>query len=550
MRDPDQGLARGVSTLAAGRPRPGLPRLDSEDWIRLGAAALTPLLATLAGVDLAAGVVGALAGYVALTTALPRTAWQPMADVAAGVVLTALTRGQVLPLLPFLLHGAVRSGAAFGLRGGTAAGATLGLALVASLAAVGRLPDLGVSGGLATALLFPAVGATAASVVQVVYERSDRDRIVLQTANRLLSSLRSMADHLPGGLDVATVSAALVAEVRALAGPRAVLVLVEEHGLLEPAAAAGLAPGAGRRVRLDELRGRAATSASGARFLTPQALPAALRPATAAARHWTVLALGTAHSLAGVLLVGFDDLDRGRALRPRLASIAADGGLALDNARLFDGTQSRAADAARRRLAGDLHDGVAQSLAHLSMELELRALTATLAPEDAELARLARLARHTLEELRATITDLRLPTEGDIDVQLRRHVDRLTSATGPTLEFVSYGRAPVASERAEQVLRVAQEALSNAVRHAAAERVTVTLERDTSVLELTVEDDGVGLTDRSPQAGGGVGMRTMRERASLLGGSLAVRPRVGGGTVVHLRCPTSTQATRTSGRPR
>ncbi|HSK24946.1 MAG TPA: ATP-binding protein, partial [Egicoccus sp.] len=103
----------------------------------------------------------------------------------------------------------------------------------------------------------------------------------------------------------------------------------------------------------------------------------------------------------------------------------------------------------------------------------------------------------------------------------------------------SYGRAAVDPARAEQVLRVAQEALSNALRHARAERITVTLERDTAALELTVEDDGIGLRGPSPTAGGGVGMRSMRERATLLGGSLDVRERRGGGTVVHLRCPTA-----------
>ena len=552
MRDPDEGRAHGAPRSVANRRwRWGRPSIEPDDLVRFGAVLATPLLAAIAQVTFSIGAFVLLLAYVAATTAPRRSsAWRPLGDVVGGVTVIAVTGGAVLPFLAFLLYAAVRSGATFGVRGGIAAGASLGLGLIATLAGVGRLGDLGAGGAVATALLFPTVGGTAASVVRASREHSDRDRLVLQEANRLLSSLRGMADHLPGGLDVATVSAALVAEVRALAGPRAVLVLVEEHGVLEPAAAVGVTPGGARRVRLDELRTVAAGSAAAARFLTRQSLPAALRPAAGAARHWIVLALGRPETLAGVILVGFDDLDRGRALRPRLASIAADGGLALDNARLFDGTQSRAADAARRRLASDLHDGVAQSLAHLSMELELRTLAVGSEPDDPELARLAHLARHTLAELRATIGDLRLPTDGDIDVQLRRHIDRLTSPVGPALEFASYGRAPVAATRAEQVLRVAQEALSNAVRHATAERITVTLERDASVIELTVEDDGVGLADPSPAAGGGVGMRTMRERASLLGGSLRIRERVGGGTVVLLRCPTSTPADGRTGRTR
>ncbi|MFA9445163.1 sensor histidine kinase [Egicoccus sp. AB-alg6-2] len=539
MRDPAQGLAAGRarSLLVSERTRALAAGLDAEAWLRLAAVATVPIGFALGDQPFGVFEVAALVAYVVSTALVTVTPRLLLLDALVGVALVLALQGQVLPVLAWLLFATIRAGRHAGVPGGVAAGAATGIALAAMLGVNDHLTHIGLGSTLAAAAVFPLAGATTGSLTTLLGPQAARDRVVLQEANRLLSALRSIADHLPGGLDVTTVSAALVAEIRSLTTCTAVMVHVEDAGFLEPTAAAGVGHGTPRRVRLDELRALAATTAASARFHTPQGLPEALRPAAAAARHWTVLALGGTDQLAGVVLIGFDDLDRGRAARPRLASVAADAGIALDNARLFDGTQARAADTARRRLAGDLHDGVAQSLAHLRMELEMRALATD--DDPAEMTRLAGLARHTLQELRGTISDLRKPLDGDIDVQIRRHVDRLTSPSAPPIDFTSYGRSPVDPRCVEQVLRVAQEALSNAIRHARADRITVTLERDASLLELVVEDDGVGFTTPSPEAGGGIGLRSMRDRADRLGGTLDVRDRVGGGTVVHLRCPTS-----------
>jgi signal transduction histidine kinase len=238
------------------------------------------------------------------------------------------------------------------------------------------------------------------------------------------------------------------------------------------------------------------------------------------------------------LLGGFHQSELARAARLRLQSVATDGGLALDNARLFDGTRARAADVARRRVASDLHDGVAQSLAHLRMELELLAL-ADGPSESGELSRLARVAGSALVDLRGTIAGLRTATDGDLATMLERHVSDLRGRRGPEIELECSGDAPIDPDRSEQLLRVAQEALSNAVCHAGATTITVTLERDEDTVLLVVEDDGVGRGAASTtQRGGGVGLRSMHERAEALSGELEVRDRSGGGTVVTLRCPT------------
>jgi hypothetical protein len=100
----------------------------------------------------------------------------------------------------------------------------------------------------------------------------------------------------------------------------------------------------------------------------------------------------------------------------------------------------------------------------------------------------------------------------------------LTKSHGPRIEFSASGTTQLDATTTDEVLRVLQEALSNALRHARAEHIRVRLERDARTLLLTVEDDGVGLDSDPDHAGGGVGLASMRDRAERLNGELVVRP--------------------------
>jgi signal transduction histidine kinase len=379
------------------------------------------------------------------------------------------------------------------------------------------------------------VGVTTASAVQVREDRVVRDRLVLEEANRLLSSLRSIADDIPGGLDVSTVSAAILAEVRTIEGLGTAIVFVEEHGLLQPTATSGCAPGEVPSLRLDEMR-TVATTGDAPAPVVPRELPHPLQGLARTQPCWTVVGVGPDTGLMGVLLLGFDGPAAVRAAGDRLVSLASDGALALENARLFDGTQVRAADAARRRIAGDLHDGVAQSLAHLRMELELLARHADDGAGD-EPARLARVAGSALEDLRATIAGLRRPLDGGLAALVAGHLAEVDSASGPRLSLEA-GRLPdLDPERTDDVLRVVQEGVSNALRHARAAYVAVHLAVEREEVVVRIEDDGIGLQGRTVRPGTGVGLRSMRERADRLGGSLDVTSDTGVGTTVHLRFP-------------
>jgi signal transduction histidine kinase len=541
VRDPEEGLTRRPP--AVGRwSRLGQPlaryasALGLERSARLVAVATVPLLATGGNFDDVAPWFSTLAAYVLLTALLPRNRWVRTADLSVAAALIVVTGGQIVPFLLYLVVAVAGPASAGGVWAGLAAGGALSAVLLATLGWSGDLPSLGIGGALPAALLFPLAAVTTASAAQVLAEQSVQGRLVLEEANRLLSSLRSIADDIPGGLDVSTVSAAILAELRTVDGAEAAIVYAEQQGLLQPTAAAGVSPGQVPTLRLDELRDVAVVAAPTMRFLTPRGLPAALRDVTRTHPHWAVVRLEGGGSLGGVLLVGLDGPETARSCRPRLASIASDGGLALENARLFYGTRARTADAARRSIAGDLHDGVAQSLAHIRMELEMLARHSE-GPVEEEARRLAQVAGSALEDLRATIRGLRKPLDGGLAAMIATHVDGVRSPTGPDLTFQVTGTAELAPERRDDLLKIAQEAISNALRHARAAEVTVGLDLRADDLVLRIEDDGIGLRGHSAHPGTGIGLRSMQERAERLGGELEVRERLGSGTEVLLRCP-------------
>lgn len=505
-----------------------------ERWARVGAVALIPVLLSSQELTDRAALFATLAGYVLVTALARRNRYVRTADVLVAAFVIVMAGAQVSAFLPFVLVAVAGPASRGGPRVGAAVGTSLALLLIATL-------SIDQNGGIQTtsttvslALLLPLVGLTTAAAKQVLDDRALRERLALQEVNRLLSSLHTVADELPGMLDATTVSAALMAEIRLLRGLRQAVAFVEEHGVQRPAATSAIPTYALTNLRVDVVRALMAIDPQ--RLSTPHQLPKDLLRACEGSTYWLVQAIGDARQPLGVLLAGFGDADDARAARSRLGYIAEDGALALDNVRLFDGTRGRAADAARRQVAADLHDGVAQSLAHLRMELELLAVRGD-GQDRGELERLARVATTALGELRRTIRGLDTPLGGDLAALLTRHVEDLRTGHGPALTLEVTRPATLDPDRAEDGLRVAQEAISNALRHAGARTITVSLEHDDLVTELVVEDDGEGLPSDDRSRPGGIGLRSMQQRADRLGGDLTVRDRRGGGTVVALRFP-------------
>jgi two-component system, NarL family, sensor histidine kinase UhpB len=204
----------------------------------------------------------------------------------------------------------------------------------------------------------------------------------------------------------------------------------------------------------------------------------------------------------------------------------------------------RAQEEERRRLARDLHDEVNQALTAILLRLE--ALAQESPPEHAqEVAELKRLVNQAMDELLNLARQLRPSALDDhglvpaIDAQLKRFAAR----TGVEVRMQAGGDVESLEEDVQTaVYRVAQEALTNAERHAGATVVEVDLEVGGEGTELRVRDDGTGFDPgRASRAGDpasqGLGLRGMAERARLVGGELDVRSAPNGGTSVTLRIP-------------
>ena len=194
----------------------------------------------------------------------------------------------------------------------------------------------------------------------------------------------------------------------------------------------------------------------------------------------------------------------------------------------------------RRRLARELHDETGQALT--SILLGLRGLEdvkdeATLKSSVAEVRE---LVRSTLQDVRRLAVELR-PAALD-DFGLVAAVERLTEnyaeQTGMTVEFVPNlsgdGRFPPEVETA--LYRLVQESLTNIVKHARANRVSIVLTRKAHYVSVIVEDDGVGF-DPGRESGDGIGLLGMRERVGLFGGRVVVESRKGAGTTILAEVP-------------
>ena len=219
--------------------------------------------------------------------------------------------------------------------------------------------------------------------------------------------------------------------------------------------------------------------------------------------------------------------------------LAAHAAIAIANARLYEQTRELSIVAERNRLALDLHDAVSQKLFGLVLNAETAGTLLERDPEAArdQVAKLRTQAREALDELRSLVFELRPPDlERDgLGGALRKHVELLRRLEPHEIELVVAEDLPVDPARDREVLRIAQEALQNAVKHAHAHHVTVRLGADDGGVLLQVEDDGVGFDPAAPGARSRqLGLTSMEERAERLGGTLEIRSAHGAGTTVRL----------------
>lgn len=195
----------------------------------------------------------------------------------------------------------------------------------------------------------------------------------------------------------------------------------------------------------------------------------------------------------------------------------------------------------RNRIARDLHDTLAHSLAGLVVELQAIDTLLTAEPEAArsELAKAHQLAQAGLQEARQAIKDLRVnPVE---DLGLARALEREAIDFGDRADVkvdlaIGDPKSSISNEAAAQILRIAREAFNNIERHADAQCVSVSLAPDTDHLILTITDDGRGF-DHIDVSDDRFGLTGMRERAEMIGADLKVDSKVRQGTSIELTLP-------------
>ncbi|MDP9477609.1 MAG: PAS domain S-box protein [Actinomycetota bacterium] len=196
-------------------------------------------------------------------------------------------------------------------------------------------------------------------------------------------------------------------------------------------------------------------------------------------------------------------------------------------------------EAERARMARDLHDGVLQDLSYTAASMGIMMIEAEGTSLEKQLQGAIDALRRAAQGLRYAVNDLRLEDEGDrpLPILLEHLVERNSAMSrGQALElhvdegFPSepLGRAGV------EVLRIVQEALTNARRHSGAGNVRVNLRTEEDDLVVEVTDDGRGF---APETAPGVGSRSMRERAIGIGGTVEIESVAGQGTRVRLRVP-------------
>ncbi len=234
----------------------------------------------------------------------------------------------------------------------------------------------------------------------------------------------------------------------------------------------------------------------------------------------------------------------------RLAAVADQAAVAVDNADLLAKTRRWAVAQERNRLGRELHDAIVQDV--FSLAVHSRTIQVSAEREGqvdverirAGAAELIELSRSALTALRALIFELRPPALQDHSVTeaVRAYAASMTGRSGVPITVVDERTDTALPEVAsDHIYRVVQEALHNVVRHARAGKVTVSFREDSAAgpdVVVEIADDGTGF-DPGQVEHGHLGLITMRERAEDLGGRLEVRSRRGAGTRVILRVPRS-----------
>jgi len=245
-------------------------------------------------------------------------------------------------------------------------------------------------------------------------------------------------------------------------------------------------------------------------------------------------------ALGAIFFCYLPDQEPGEDERVFLEAVADQAAVAVENARLFAQARGKAALEERQRLARELHDSVSQALYGIALGSKTARTLLDQNPERAAdpIEYVLSLAEAGLAEMRALIFELRpesLEQEGLV-AALEKQAAALRARHEIGVEAILCEEPEASPEAKEAVYRIAQEALHNTVKHARANRAEIRMECSSGRINLEISDDGVGF-EAGGEFPGHLGLRSMRERAERLGGTLEVEAAPGRGTRIRARIP-------------
>jgi two-component system, NarL family, sensor kinase len=251
----------------------------------------------------------------------------------------------------------------------------------------------------------------------------------------------------------------------------------------------------------------------------------------------------------GVIIVRFAHMRDFGSIEIELAQgLAQQATLALQLTRLAEQARNAAVTEERNRMAREIHDTLAQSFTGILIQLQAaeQVLNGSQSESRVHLDSAIRLARAGLTEARRSVFALRpqLLQGGDIVHALNLLVKSLLGESPMKIGLSVSGSPPVmTSDMESNLLRIAQEAITNAIKHSGGAEIQVRLHIEPDVLKLIIEDDGAGFDPHVPALNRGFGLISMHERANRIGGELTILTQPGSGTKVHLLISLSHQKT-------
>ncbi len=355
----------------------------------------------------------------------------------------------------------------------------------------------------------------------------DPDRGYIE-AYRLLAQLHAVSRQLSDGLDAQSQAQVLLQNLRAPARYRRAAVFVRGSAgdMLVPLAHAGA-----DRVPWGPDDGHPVWAAAMA-TLRPAAATGSLSDRTIGYSAAFPFVLGD--KAIGVVGVERDEAPFSTEALRDAQRLVEDASLRLDTALLFSEVRTIATADERRRLAREIHDGIAQEIASLGYAVDDLRRSAETPAQQRGLDELRSELSRVVSELRLSIFDLRsdLLEGGGLGSALSEYTRRVGTVSGLTVHLlIDETPTRLRVEAESELMRIAQEAITNARKHARARRLWVTCVVDPPSALLRVEDDGRGL---APGRRDSYGLEIMRERVERLGGSLAIEERLGGGTRIEV----------------